>query len=290
MPTVDAHIDVPWQFQKHGPFDLRDHPTTAVDFKRMKEGDLHGIICALYLSDKMQDELGPEASAAAIDRQINWIRLQTIPKPTVYLGLEGGRLIPDIARLRWLAEAGIRYLTITHNRNTHWADSATDKPYHRGLTRFGFDVCAEAIELGVLLDISHASDETAEDVLYVAAQEVPVIASHSGCRAVLDHPRNISDHLMRMVADSGGVIHIPFARRFVGTFDGVIDHIEHVMMVTGSYEYVGIGSDLDGAAMVEGLEDVSKWSRVGNALAKRGYGDDVIAAITGRNTLRLLER
>ena len=303
--TLDCHIDTPWQFTKQSTFtfDLRQRQASAVDFPRMKAGGLDAAIFALYISDTMQDDLGSYDAWEAILAQVSWLHRQPgcslvadraaaevaarngdVP---IFLGLEGGRLIGDtLSKLAVLALFGVRYLTVTHNRNTSWADSATDTPYHGGLTRYGVDVVQEAARLGMLLDVSHSSDETCWAT--IGACCVPVIASHSGCRALLDHPRNLSNGLIRAIARTGGVVHIPFARRFIGPSAlGVIDHINHVAQLVG-VEHVGIGSDLDGATMADGLEDVSCWSRIGNDLSDAGYGDADISLILGGNTLRML--
>jgi len=302
--TVDAHIDTPWIMTKYGVFDLQDKQSLSmVDFPRMKIGGLQAAIFALYLSDALQDAVGPQKASDLINQQIAALKfqpgctivdctadailvLQTRQVP-IFLGLEGGRLIHgDLARLSELRRKGVRYLTITHNRNTDWADSATDIRYHGGLTRFGGEVVQEANSLGVLLDISHASDETAQAVMGNSTE--PVIASHSGCRSLLNHPRNLSDNLIRALVRTGGVIHIPFARRFIGPkASGIADHIDHVVQLVGNANHVGIGSDLDGAEMVNGIHDVSCW-RTAVSLEKRGYSVDDINAIMGGNTLWVL--
>lgn len=307
--TVDAHVDAPWLFQKYGAVDLRrrDLDDRMVDFPSMRAGNLDAAFFALYLSDQVQDALGDYASWLAIKKQESAIEQQTgcriadNPEAATYdiakgwvpifLGLEGGRLIGKyLTRLEWLRNSGVRYLTLTHNRNTSWACSATDTFDKKlALTNFGKQVIEECNRLDILIDVSHASDETA--YLAFAASKKPIIASHSGCRKLLDHPRNLPDHLIWHICESGGVVHIPFARRFVGPkAEGIIYHIDHVVQLLGSTKYVGIGSDMDGAAMVDGVKTAADWWRLtGEALSKRGYSDDVIADITGGNTLRVLE-
>ena len=298
--TVDCHIDIPWQMTKQGSFDLsldNKGKYSQVDFPRMALGGLRAAVFALYLSDGMQDELEDD-SLFYIYRQISMVRQQpkcvivknseealscesnSIP---IFLGLEGGRLIS----LPRLGQLGIRYLTITHNFNTSWADSSTDKPEHHGLTKFGRLVIRECNKLGIIPDVSHASDDTCWHVINESLK--PVIASHSACRAIVDHPRNLSDKLIRAIAQTGGVVHIPFARRFIGpSWTCVADHIDHVVQLVGD-KAVGIGSDLDGAEMADGIEDVTDWGRVVmEELSSRGYSDEVIANIAGLNTLRVL--
>src|ERR671939_2055630 len=117
-------------------------------------------------------------------------------KIAALMGMEGGHMIDsDLRLLRDYAALGVRYLTLTHFKNTEWADSSTDKPVHNGLTAFGKDVVRELNRLGVMIDISHVSDKTFYDALEIT--KAPVIASHSSCRAISNHPRNMSDDMLR---------------------------------------------------------------------------------------------
>ena len=130
------------------------------------------------------------------------------------LGAEGGHCIADsLPVLRALHRLGVRYLTLTHNENTSWADSATDEPVHGGLTDFGRDVVREMNALGMLVDLSHVSPATMRHALDVST--APVIFSHSSCRAVTDHPRNVPDDVLERMAAAGGVCMVSFVPRFV---------------------------------------------------------------------------
>jgi membrane dipeptidase len=127
--------------------------------------------------------------------------------------MEGGHSIHDsLASLRVLYAAGARYMTITHTKNTDWADSATDAPQHGGLTRFGEEVVREMNRLGMLVDLSHVSPETMKKAIAVAA--APVIFSHSSCRALVDHPRNVPDDVLRLLPKNGGVVMVSFVPSF----------------------------------------------------------------------------
>lgn len=286
--TLDLHIDVPWQMLKHGAYSLSINQGSKVDvdFPRMKAGGLNSAFFALYLSDVMQDNMSSEEALTGILQQVDLLKHQegcqivssveealSSERVPIFLGLEGGRLIQNsLKQLELFRRLGVRYLTLTHNRNTAWAGSATDSP--KGLASFGRDVIKTCEALGVLVDVSHSSDETFWDVMKVSSK--PLIASHSGCRALLDHPRNLTDDQIQAIAGTGGVIHIPFAQRFVGAFKAnILKHIDHVIQLVGA-EHVGVGSDLDGAAMASGI-DVSQWSAVTNS-------------VSGLNTLKLLEK
>lgn len=222
------------------------------------------------------------------------------------LGAEGGHSIGgSLGVLRVLRGLGVRYLTLTHNATTSWADSATDEPRHGGLAPFGREVVAELNRLGMLVDLSHVAESTMRAALDVTT--APVVFSHSGCRAVTDHPRNVPDDVLRRLAGNGGVVMVAFVPPFVhagyaawraggrvGTpprvgVDDVADHVEHARDVAG-VEHVGLGSDYDGfAAFPEGMEDVTGFARLLDRLAERGWSAADLAALAGGNVLRVLD-
>jgi membrane dipeptidase len=245
----------------------------------------------------------------------------------VFIGIEGGHAIADsLERLREFAQRGIRYMTLTWANANGWADSSGSPPVHGGLTGFGRRVVREMERLGVLVDISHVADTTFRHTL--ACATAPVIASHSGCRAVFAHPRNLTDEQLRAVAGTGGVIGIPFFSDFLrlqppgsswtapwrsgGSFSdpagaersdrrsrpqdavapapmrGLVNHFLHALDVVGP-DHVAIGSDYDGMIVPPlGLEDVSRLPVLRAALAQAGIGSDVLDAIWGGNALRVL--
>jgi membrane dipeptidase len=130
------------------------------------------------------------------------------------IGIEGGHQINNsLAVLRLMYDAGARYMTLTHTLNTAWADSATDKPVHHGLAPFGIVIIREMNRLGMLVDLSHVSPESMRSAL--AVSEAPVIFSHSSARALVDHPRNVPDDILRSLAANGGVVMVNFAPGYV---------------------------------------------------------------------------
>jgi membrane dipeptidase len=192
----------------------------------MKEGGLDAIFFSIWMPSKVR---GPSAVQRALQQiqavhdqvakhstdlvfattagQIREARRQN--KIAILLGVEGGHMINnDLSTLPKYADQGVRYMTLTHSGNTEWADSSTDKPIHNGLSPFGKQVIVEMNRLGMMVDISHVSDKTFRDVL--AISKAPLIASHSNCRALCDHPRNMSDAMIRELAAKGGVIQINF--------------------------------------------------------------------------------
>ena len=281
--TCDAHCDALWI--KSG-YALRQSPPT-VDPLRMKFGGLDRVVLALYMSDQWQDSLGDTKTWEAIQKQILNARMAF---PGQFIALEGGRCLgkdPIIAhiRLRQLAKDGIKYLTLTHNSNNALAGSSTAKT-KQGLTKLGYDIMEECEFSGIFVDVSHASDETFAEV--AATSSKPVIASHSGCKSILRHPRNLTDTQLLHISLTNGIVGVPFVKKFVGTLDGVAQHVDHICQVTGAVKHVCIGSDLDGAEMVEGVHGAQDWSKVVlDGLSLRGFTDEAIMQIAGGNLMRL---
>jgi membrane dipeptidase len=224
--VVDTHADTT-QRLIDGDFDLGPRNLKgSVDIPRMKQGGLGAIFFSIWIPSKIT---GPIAVNRALE-QIEAVREQVRKhsqdlvlattaagvreareqgKIALLMGVEGGHMIhSDLGVLRKFAELGVRYMTLTHSGNCEWADSSTDKPVHNGLTDFGKDVIREMNRLGLMVDVSHVSDKTFRDVLRVS--KAPIIASHSNCRALCDHPRNMSDEMIRALAAKGGVIQINY--------------------------------------------------------------------------------
>jgi membrane dipeptidase len=224
--VVDTHADTTQRFID-GDFDLAPrNDKGSVDIPRMKDGGLGAIFFSIWMPSKVRGPIAVERAEAQIEAvhaqvkkrssdlvfattadQIRAARRQN--KIAILIGVEGGHMInSDLAVLRRYADQGVRYMTLTHSGNCEWADSSTDKPAHNGLSSFGKQVIAEMNRLGMMVDVSHVSDKTFHDVL--ALSKAPVIASHSNCRALCDHPRNMSDSMIRELAAKGGVIQINF--------------------------------------------------------------------------------
>jgi membrane dipeptidase len=229
--VLDTHVDTA-QRLLFEPFDLgRRSRRGCVDIPRMRQGGLDAVFFAIWcpgtlrgapavqralnLIDAVREQVRRhprDLALAATAQEARAARRQG--KIAILLGLEGGHMIAgDLAVLRTFAALGVRYLTLTHNLNTDWADSSTDKPAHHGLTRFGRTVVREMNRLGMLVDVSHASDETFWDALRASC--APVIASHSSCRALADAPRNLTDRMIRALAAKGGVVQINYELSFL---------------------------------------------------------------------------
>jgi membrane dipeptidase len=245
------------------------------------------------------------------------------------IGAEGGHSIAcSLGALRALYRLGVRYLTLTHNANVPWADSATDEPAAGGLTPFGRQVVAEMQRLGMLVDLSHTAPPTMRDAFDAA--EAPVIYSHSSARALCDHPRNVPDEMLARLPGNNGVCMVTFVPAFVSqqcrewhqgldaemerrgldpwdqasraareeyarrspapraTLAQVADHIEHVREVAG-VDHVGIGGDFDGTEdLPDGLADVSCYPALIAELLERGWSEQDCARLAGGNVLRVM--
>jgi membrane dipeptidase len=224
--VFDTHADTP-QRMFFDQFDLgKRDPEGCADIPRLREGGVGAIFFALWVpveitgiaaTQRARDLLavtlkqieihGEDLALALSADEIRAVRMEN--KIAVMLGVEGGHAIDsNLEVLREFYQRGVRYMTLTHNAATEWADSSNDEPRHNGLTDFGKQVIQEMNRLGMLVDISHVSDRTFYDVLETS--RAPVIASHSCCRALCDAPRNLDDAMMQALASRGGVIHITF--------------------------------------------------------------------------------
>jgi membrane dipeptidase len=230
--VIDTHADTTQRLFFDKTFDISIRQKNGnIDVPRMREGGLDALFFSIWVPS---DVTGPPAVKRAMDlidaaREAarlhpDQLMLATTAadvrravaehKIAVLMGMEGGHMIDDDMRLlRNYAALGVRYMTLTHFKNNNWADSSTDKPAHNGLTAFGRDVVREMNRLGMMVDISHVADKTFADVL--AITKAPVIASHSSSRAIANHPRNMTDDMLRAVAKNGGVVMINYHAAFL---------------------------------------------------------------------------
>jgi membrane dipeptidase len=229
--VVDTHDDTTQRlFSKD--FDLGVRNATGhIDVPRMREGGLGAIFFSIWIDGRT---MGPPAIQKALD-QIDAVqqnvrknskdlvfartaedvrRAHKEKKIAVLMGIEGGHMLGnDIRMVRIYSELGVRYMTLSHFYNDEWADSSTDKPAHNGLTDYGKDIVREMNRQGMMVDISHVSDKTFYDALAIST--APLIASHSSCRALCDHVRNMTDDMIKALAAKGGVIQINYEKSFI---------------------------------------------------------------------------
>jgi len=356
IPLIDGHNDLPWRIRAEvepprdvAAYDLRRRTTGHTDLARLAEGQVGAQFWSVYVPGEIRDSgfarvqleqidiarrliaqypdrLALALSAADIEREFKRHRIASL------IGMEGGHAIENsLGALRIYYELGARYMTLTHNVTTDWADAALDSARHGGLTPFGREVVLEMNRLGMLVDLSHVSPATMSAALDVT--QAPVIFSHSGARALVDHPRNVPDSILRRLSANGGIVMVTFVPAFVSaeaaavdlqrmareqelrqtvadtaerrraleawdaanpqpqaTLAQVADQVDHVRQVAGS-DHVGIGSDFDGIDHVPvGLEDVSRFPQLFAELARRGWSDDDLRKLAGRNLLRVLRQ
>ena len=229
--VFDTHADTA-QRLFFDQFDLGERDVEGcVDIPRLREGGVGAVFFALWVPVEITGQAATRRARGllnAVTKQIKIhsrdLTLATSSKEirgaraenriAVLLGIEGGHAIDnDLANLHEFQARGVRYMTLTHNAATDWADSSNDTPRHNGLTDFGKQVIREMNVLGMLIDVSHVSDATFYNVLETS--RAPVIASHSCCRALCDAPRNLDDAMIRALASRGGVIHITFHDGFL---------------------------------------------------------------------------
>lgn len=352
-PLIDGHNDLLHEMRRQTLYDFAatDIATRQTglmtDIPRLREGRVGGQFWSVYVPSSPRHETAVTATLEQIDaahamvrRYADTFRLARTAdeaeaafadgRIASLLGMEGGHSIGcSMGTLRMMYELGARYMTLTHNDNVPWADSATDDPAHGGLTAFGEEVVREMNRLGMLVDCSHVAPDTMAAALRVT--EAPLLFSHSSCRALCDHPRDVPDEILAKLPHNGGVAMVTFVPQFVSqeyaewnaacgeevrrwggdpdnredwsataaaferanprprvTLARVADHVDHVRDVAG-VDHIGIGGDHDGVAFQpDGLEDVSTYPALFAELARRGYGDDELAAIAGGNVLRVL--
>ncbi len=345
-PLVDGHNDTVWLIREYAQslgrveaYDLRKPGPHETDLARLRAGGVSAQFWSVWVpslatgSARMQLEqidlarrmiaAYPEVLVFAT-RAADIRAAQRAGKIASFLGMENGRALENsLGALRAYYQLGIRYMTLTHGRNTDWADSATDEPVHGGLTPFGREVVREMNRLGMLVDISHVSPAVMNQVLDVS--EAPVIFSHSSSKALTNHPRNVPDEVLARMPKNGGVVMVTFVPSFVSeelaewyrpiekamqgavtieemnkleaqraavagpppkaTLAQVADHIEHVAKVAG-VDHVGIGCDFAGTGGPVGLEDVSRYPYLFAELIRRGWSDTDLRKLAGENFIR----
>jgi membrane dipeptidase len=229
--VLDTHDDTTQRFFSKT-YDLaKRNPDGHIDIPRMREGGMNAIFFSIWIDGRI---MGPPAIQKALD-QIDAVhenvrrnskdmvfcrtaddirRAHKDGKIAALMGVEGGHMIGnDIRIVRIFGDLGVRYMTLSHFYNDEWADSSTDKPAHNGLTDYGKDIVREMNRQGIMVDISHVSDKTFYDALEVS--KAPLVASHSSCRAICNHPRDMTDDMIKALAAKGGVIQINYEKSFI---------------------------------------------------------------------------
>jgi membrane dipeptidase len=235
--VIDGHNDIAWELRLQASYDLdardisRHQPTLHTDIGRLRAGGVGAQFFSVFVPGTLPGSQAVTATLEQIDcvyriigrypetfvfpRTADDVRaIMAAGRIAALLGAEGGHCIDhSLGTLRMLRKLGVAYMTLTHNQNNTWADSATDAAQHGGLTDFGRDVVREMNRIGMLVDLSHVAVSTMRDALSVST--APVIFSHSSCRALCDHPRNVPDDVLAQLAGNGGVAMVTFVPSFV---------------------------------------------------------------------------
>ncbi|HUV53639.1 MAG TPA: dipeptidase [Candidatus Krumholzibacteriaceae bacterium] len=313
--VVDTHCDTLMQFlsQPHGMPPARSLGEKSdrghIDLPRMIEG---GVTCqtfavytgrrafvpeatqvALQMVDKFYSEIEANDGIVAVTSHDEIVEAKKKGLVCGLLALEGAEpLMGEIALLRVFYRLGVRMLSFAWNYRTPFADGLGAKRAESKLPELGVQALEEMERLGMVFDVSHLADTVFWDVADV--MKGPFIASHSNCRTLCDHPRNLTDDMIRALADHGGVMGMNFAPAFVdkdkATVEKMVDHVDHIVDLVGP-DHAGLGSDYDGIGSTpEGLEDVSKMPNMTRAMVSRGYSDEDILKILGGNHLRVFKQ
>ncbi len=306
--VVDAHCDVLTALEQEKRRLSERSRVGHVDLPRLKQGGVNVQFFAAYISPADR----PQAVARAlvlIDRFYAAIAenaREMMPvksfadlqealaggKLAALLTIEGGEALNGrIEVLRMFYRLGVRCLTLTWNHRNEIGDGVFEERTKGGLTRFGVAVVEEMNRLNMLVDVSHLAEPGFWDVLAVSKK--PVIASHSNCRKLCAHPRNLTDEQIKALAAAGGIVGLCFYPALVHpekpVLNRLLDHVDHIAGLAG-VDYIGLGSDFDGfQGALPGLEDVSRLPVLTEGLLRRGYREEEIRKILGGNFLRLLK-
>ena len=316
--TLDTHCDTPMFFADGVRFDRRD-PKLLVDLHKMTDGRQDSTIMVAYLPQPKKDETfrqnvrfdvnGPKEYADLIFDKIEnivsensqYLALARTPgqlwenkhhgQKSIMLGIENGLALEgDIANIRHFADRGVVYITLCHNGDNDICDSARGNNTHNGVSDFGAKVISEMNRLGVMVDLSHAHEKSFWDAMDISA--TPIVCSHSSCRALCDHPRNLTDGQMKALADKGGVCQITIYHGFLrtegeATVRDVLEHLDHAVKVMG-IDHVGIGTDFDGDGGVRGMASSADFVNFTRMLMAKRYNEKDIQAILGGNFIRVM--
>ncbi len=316
--TLDTHCDTPMLFPQGIHFEQRD-PRILVDLHKMTEGRQDATIMVCYLpqpkpgetfaskvdfdvesptqyADLIFDKIGDIVNANA-----PYIALARTPddllvnkrggRKSIMLGIENGLALDGkLQNVKHFADRGVVYITLCHNGDNDLCDSCRGCNTHNGISRFGEQVIREMNRLGLMVDLSHAGDKSFYDALDIS--QTPIVCSHSSCRALCDHPRNLTDDQMRRLAAAGGVMQVTLYNGFLvkqgeANILDSIAHLEHAIRVMG-IDHVGLGTDFDGDGGICGLRDSSELIQFTRQLLSRRYSERDIQKIWGGNFLRVM--
>ncbi len=322
MKYIDTHCDTLMGSYLDPNFDLRSNPKTMVDFERMKAGGAMAQFFAMFLpppgaekwmklDNPIDDEDYLAKLSAALKRNVEansdliamahnadeLLANEKAGKMSAFLTIEDGRsVLGSMENLQRYYDMGVRLISLTWNfKNCFGTPNSSDPVLMaEGLTDFGKDAVVRMQEMGMLVDVSHLSDGGFMDVAKLA--KVPFIASHSNCRSLSPHQRNLTDDMIKILADKGGVSGINFGPGFLNedtkakdsTNELIVKHIKHFVKVGGE-DCVGLGSDFDGIGGNLEVGSSDKVPMIWDLLHKEGFSDDLIEKIAWKNHFRVIK-
>ena len=316
--TLDTHIDIRWP----EPPDATGETDRRVDFPKMLRGGLKAAVFIAYTPQGKRDAEGLAAAAARAEAMLRHIRTRANGTTrrfcataaeleaahaagalAVLSAVENGNaLARDLSRLKLWRDLGAIYLTLTHDGHNDLADAARPKPdlgdgvaEHGGLSALGRDAVREMNRLGLLVDVSHSAKSSMMQAAELS--RVPVVATHSCCRALCDHPRNLDDEQLDMLRATGGLVQITALDAFLrpvppggkspATVKDMVDHVDYAVKRIG-IDHVGLSSDFDGGGGIPGWGDASQTMNLTAELVARGYGAREIDLLWSGNFRRLM--
>ena len=317
--TLDSHCDTPMFFPQGVKFDHRDS-RILVDLHKMTEGHQDAVTMVAYLPQpKVGEDFrkkvefpveGPKEYAELIFSKIedivaankDYLSIARTPadlyvnklagRKSIMLGIENGlALESDINNVKLFANRGIVYITLCHNGDNDICDSARGSNTHNGVSEWGEKVIKEMNAQGVMVDLSHAAEKSFYDALDISS--TPIVCSHSNCKSLCDHPRNLTDDQLRKLAQKGGVAQITLYHGFVckdgeATILDAMKHLEHAISIMG-IDHVGLGTDFDGDGGIRGLANSSELMNFTIELMRRRYSIEDMEKIWGGNWLRVMK-
>ena len=310
--TLDTHCDTPMFFGQGINFATRDSKI-KVDLHKMTEGRQDATIMVAYIPQKERTDEALLAATAKADRLLNEMekmvaenctavdiaytpsdlyRLKMEGKKAIMLGIENGYAIgKDITNVERFRRRGVVYMTLCHNGNNDICGSARYNDENLGVSAFGEEVIREMNRTGMMIDLSHSGERSFYDTLEIS--QVPVVCSHSSCRSLCDHPRNLTDEQIKAITRKGGVIQVCLYSGFLrsdreANILDAIEHLNHIVNIAG-VEHVGIGTDFDGDGGIIGCNDSSELINFTRRLMKERYNEEDIRRIWGGNFLRVME-
>lgn len=315
--TLDSHCDTPMFFtssEENCAMFAQRSDRVLVDLHKMTEGGLDASIMVAYLPQGERDEDTHRATTAKTDRILNQIeemvaanctavdiartpddlyRLKREGKRAIMLGIENGYAIGhDLSLVEHFRNRGIVYMTLCHNGDNDICDSARGNHEHDGVSEFGAQVIQEMNRVGMMVDLSHGGEKSFWDALELS--RTPIVCSHSSCKALCDHPRNLTDQQMAALAQHGGVMQVTLYEGFLRR-DGqasildAIEHINHAVSIMG-IEHVGIGTDFDGDGGVPGVASASEVINLTRRLLRERYSEADLRLLWGENFLRVMRQ